>query len=140
MIAALQRTIAAADPVSSISGSFSGTLGYVMSGLQEGRPFSEVVLTAKDLGYTEPDPRDDLGGVDVARKALILARCLGMQLELDQVAVEPLYPPELASAWARSLLLGLCFQIFVADAAKAVWFSKDKRPAQPDHDADSTTK
>ena len=53
--------------------------------LQEGRPFSEVVLTAKGLGFTEPDPRDDLGGVDVARKALILARCLGMQLELDQV-------------------------------------------------------
>jgi|TARA_B110001469_G_C9294176_1_gene160927 homoserine dehydrogenase len=40
--------------------------------LQEGRPFSEVVLTAKGLGFTEPDPRDDLGGVDVARKALIL--------------------------------------------------------------------
>ena len=56
------------------------------------------------------------------------------------VAAAAYYPPELASAWARSLLLGLCFQIFVADAAKAVWFSKDKRPAQPDHDADSTTK
>ena len=52
---------------------------------QEGRPFSEVVLTAKGLGYTEPDPRDDLGGVDVARKALILARCLGLELELHQV-------------------------------------------------------
>merc|ERR1719223_2018777 len=107
VIAALQRTIAAADPVSSISGSFSGTLGYVMSGLQEGRPFSEVVLTAKDLGYTEPDPRDDLGGVDVARKALILARCLGMQLELDQVAVEPLYPPELASLSVADFMAGL---------------------------------
>ena len=107
MIAALQRTIAAADPVSSISGSFSGTLGYVMSGLQEGRPFSEVVLTAKDLGYTEPDPRDDLGGVDVARKALILARCLGMQLELEQVAVEPLYPPELASLSVADFMAAL---------------------------------
>ena len=53
--------------------------------LQEGRPFSEVVLTAKGIGFRKPDPRDDLGGVDVARKALILARCLGMQLELDQV-------------------------------------------------------
>ena len=96
VIAALQRTIAAADPVSSISGSFSGTLGYVMSGLQEGRPFSEVVLTAKDLGYTEPDPRDDLGGVDVARKALILARTLGMRAEMAEVELEPLCPPELA--------------------------------------------
>lgn len=54
------------------------------------------------------------------------------------VAAAAYYPPELASAWAHSLLLGLCFQIFVADAAKAVWFSsKDKRPTQPDHDADT---
>lgn len=45
-----------------------------MTGLQEGRAFSEVVTDAKAKGYTEPDPRDDLGGVDVARKALILAR------------------------------------------------------------------
>ncbi len=96
VIAAVQRVVSSSDPVSLVSGSFSGTLGYVMSGLQEGRPFSEVVSTAKDLGYTEPDPRDDLGGVDVARKALILARTLGMRLELADVAVEPLYPAELA--------------------------------------------
>jgi len=83
--------------VSLISGSFSGTLGYVMSGLQAGEPYSVVVNKAKELGYTEPDPRDDLGGVDVARKALILARTLGMSLEMSDVSVEPLYPPELAS-------------------------------------------
>ena len=52
---------------------------------------------AKEKGYTEPDPRDDLGGVDVARKALILARGLGWRLELSDVNVEPLYPTELAS-------------------------------------------
>lgn len=68
-----------------------------MSGLQEGRLFSEVVGKAKELGYTEPDPRDDLGGVDVARKALILARTLGMKLEMSDVTVEPMYPTELAS-------------------------------------------
>ena len=98
----MQRTLGAADPISAISGSFSGTLGYVMSGLQEGRPFSEVVGTAKGLGVAEPDPRDDLGGVDVARKALILARCLGLKLELEQVNVEPLYPAELASQLVSS--------------------------------------
>ena len=58
---------------------------------------STQVLEAKEKGYTEPDPRDDLGGVDVARKALILARGLGWRLELSDVNVEPLYPPELAS-------------------------------------------
>ena len=68
-IAALDRLVAADDPVSKIAGTFSGTLGYVMTGLQNGRKFSEIVLEAKGLGYTEPDPRDDLGGVDVAREA-----------------------------------------------------------------------
>jgi len=97
VIAALSRVVGAHDGVTLISGSFSGTLGYVMSGLQAGEPFSAVVNKAKELGYTEPDPRDDLGGVDVARKALILARTLGMSLEMDDVSVEPLFTPELAS-------------------------------------------
>ena len=96
-IAALNRLSMADDKVRKIAGTFSGTLGFVMSGLESGRPFSEVVLEAKSKGYTEPDPRDDLGGVDVARKALILARGLGWRLELSDVNVEPLYPPELAS-------------------------------------------
>ena len=107
VIAALQRVVGAHDGVSLISGSFSGTLGYVMSGLQEGKPFSEVVGKAKELGYTEPDPRDDLGGVDVARKALILARTLGMKLEMDDVKVEPLYPPELASLSVNEFMAAL---------------------------------
>ena len=96
VIAALTRVVGSADPVTLIAGSFSGTLGYVMSGLQAGEAFSAVVAKAKELGYTEPDPRDDLGGVDVARKALILARTLGMNLEMEDVSVEPLYTPEMA--------------------------------------------
>jgi homoserine dehydrogenase len=60
-----------------IEGCVSGTLGYVLSAVCEGRPFSEVVREAVERGYAEPDARDDLSGMDVARKGLILARLLG---------------------------------------------------------------
>jgi homoserine dehydrogenase len=95
VIATLNRLVAAGDTVQRIAGTFSGTLGYVMTGLQAGRAFSEVVHEAHARGYTEPDPRDDLGGVDVARKALILARGLGWHMELADVQVRGLYPPEM---------------------------------------------
>lgn len=95
VVVTLDRLLASGDPVHRIAGALSGTLGYVMTGLQEGRSFSAVVREAHRLGYTEPDPRDDLGGVDVARKALILARGLGWRLELHDVAVTGLYPPTL---------------------------------------------
>ena len=107
VITALTRTVAADDPISRINGTFSGTLGYVMTGLQAGEPLSSVVLEAKRLGYTEPDPRDDLGGVDVARKALILARLMGWRLEMSDVTVEPLYPPEMASLTVDEFLAAL---------------------------------
>ena len=86
------------DRVESILGCFSGTLGFLMTSLEAGRPFSEAVREAWRLGYTEPDPRDDLSGRDVARKALILARALGRRLEPEDVALEPLFPPELDEA------------------------------------------
>ena len=92
VIVTLNRLMACGDEVRRIAGTFSGTLGYVMTGLQAGRPFSEIVREAHQLGYTEPDPRDDLGGVDVARKALILARGLGWRMELSDVQVTSLYP------------------------------------------------
>ncbi len=95
VIATLNRLIASGDEVSHIAGTFSGTLGYVMTGLQEGQAFSAIVRDAFEQGYTEPDPRDDLGGIDVARKALILARGLGWPLNLRDVAVEGLYPSEM---------------------------------------------
>mmetsp|Transcript_19320 Transcript_19320/g.34505 ORF Transcript_19320/g.34505 Transcript_19320/m.34505 type:complete len:360 (+) Transcript_19320:46-1125(+) len=93
----LNHIIASGDNINRIQGALSGTLGYLMSGLQEGKPYSEVVKEAHGLGYTEPDPRDDLGGMDVARKALILSRLWGSKLEMSDVKVEPLFPERFAS-------------------------------------------
>ncbi|CAD5332307.1 unnamed protein product [Arabidopsis thaliana] len=95
VIASLNRIISSGDPVHRIVGSLSGTLGYVMSELEDGKPLSQVVQAAKKLGYTEPDPRDDLGGMDVARKGLILARLLGKRIIMDSIKIESLYPEEM---------------------------------------------
>lgn len=91
MVAALRRLVNSNDTPTRMQGTFSGTLGFLTSALQEGKPYSDVVLEAKKLGYTEPDPRDDLGGVDVARKALILARFCGIKAEMSDVKIEALY-------------------------------------------------
>jgi aspartokinase/homoserine dehydrogenase 1 len=96
VIATLNRLVASGDGIERVAGSFSGTLGYLMTGLEEGRSFSETVAEAYRLGYTEPDPRDDLGGVDVARKALILARGMGWRVEMEEVEVRGLYPERMA--------------------------------------------
>jgi aspartokinase/homoserine dehydrogenase 1 len=88
----------AGDRVETILGCFSGTLGFLMTKLEDGVPFADAVREAWKLGYTEPDPRDDLSGKDVARKALILARTLGHRVELTDIAVEPLFGPDVDSA------------------------------------------
>lgn len=98
VIASLNRIINSGDPIHLVIGSLSGTLGYVMSEVEDGKPFSQVVKAAKTLGYTEPDPRDDLSGMDVARKALIIARLLGNRISLDSIKIQSLYPEKMGPA------------------------------------------
>src|SRR5437763_2230286 len=100
-IAKLQE---AGDKIEMILGCFSGTLGYLMTALEDGVAFSEAVRKAWELGYTEPDPRDDLSGKDVARKALILARTLGYRAEPDEIKLEPLFHDDGSHSDARAFV------------------------------------
>ncbi len=82
------------DKIISIEGVLSGTLSFIFNELRKGGRFSEIVRRAREAGYTEPDPRDDLSGADFARKFLILGRELGFTLEYSDVACESLVPEE----------------------------------------------
>jgi homoserine dehydrogenase len=80
------------DEILEVQASPSGTLGFIMSAVEGGRSFSEAVRQAVDLHYAEPDPRDDLSGLDVARKAIILARMMGREIEPEEIPYESLVP------------------------------------------------
>src|SRR5690606_27447468 len=95
VIQTLRDLLDTGDQLLAVEGILSGTLSYLFSRLDEGGSFAALVREARDLGFTEPDPRDDLSGLDVARKLVILAREAGSDLELDQVQLENLIPEAL---------------------------------------------
>ena len=90
----IEDLVATGDEIEQVEGVLSGTLGFICDRLMAGTPFSEALREADDLGYTEPDPREDLGGRDVARKLVILGRMAGFSFELGDVEITPLLPGE----------------------------------------------
>lgn len=97
VLSTLDGLLLAGDEVQEIQAAISGTLGFVTSQIEAGQPFSAALREAQTRGYTEPDPRDDLGGTDARRKALILARKLGLRGNMSDITVESLVPPGLES-------------------------------------------
>lgn len=92
IIDTLQNLYKSGDKLERFNGIMSGSLSYIFGKLDEGVPFSKAVMEAKELRYTEPDPRDDLEGKDVARKALIIARESGYDIELTDIEMFKVFP------------------------------------------------
>jgi aspartokinase/homoserine dehydrogenase 1 len=107
IVQTLRGLVETGDEVIKIEGVLSGTLSYIFNSLDGRRTFSEVVREAHSLGLTEPDPREDLSGLDVARKLIILAREMGLEVEMDAVRVESLVAEDLRGGTVDQYLKSL---------------------------------
>ena len=90
----LQSLVDLNENVQWIRGCLSGTLGYLTSELEKGKKFSDILSAAKKAGYTEPHPWNDLNGLDVARKAVIIARSLNIPVSMDEITMQPMIDPK----------------------------------------------
>ncbi|MGN6518635.1 MAG: homoserine dehydrogenase [Dokdonella sp.] len=107
VLSTLRRLRDCGDRLVALEGVFSGTLSWLFNHYDGSRPFSHLVREARALGYTEPDPRIDLAGTDVARKLLILARSAGHAIDADEVAIESLVPDALREVDVATFLIRL---------------------------------
>ena len=98
VISTIRDLYLSGDKIIRIEAVPSGTLSFIFNNFDGSKPFSDLVREAKEKGYTEPDPRDDLNAMDAARKALILAREIGLSMEFSNVKIEPILPPSCLKA------------------------------------------
>ncbi len=119
LIDTMQALIRSGDELKSFEGILSGSLSMIFGLVEDGMALSEAVAKAMELGYTEPDPRDDLSGMDVARKLLIIAREVGLELELDDVEVEAVVPMDQLADVAEADLIGALQQLDAAFGERA---------------------
>jgi len=123
VIQTLRDLLDTGDTLNAVEGIFSGTLAWLFNSYDGSKPFSELVKQALALGYTEPDPRDDLSGTDVARKLVILAREAGLAISLDDVDVQSLVPASLAALSREDFLA----RLFEADDDMLARFESAKK-------------
>jgi aspartokinase/homoserine dehydrogenase 1 len=98
VLSTMRNLILSGDTLLKIEGVLSGSLSYIFNTYEAGQSFTDLVYQAKELGYTEPDPRDDLSGMDVKRKIMILAREGGFDVEEEDVIIEPILSADCMSA------------------------------------------
>ncbi|NLE16801.1 MAG: bifunctional aspartate kinase/homoserine dehydrogenase I [Spirochaetales bacterium] len=107
VICTLKDLVQTGDRIHRIEGIVSGTLAWLFSTYDGSVPFSTLVRKAKDMGYTEPDPRDDLSGMDVGRKTVILAREMGYEVEVQDIPIQSLVPAGMASLSIEAFMQNL---------------------------------